>query len=350
MRPVGAERQRLDPKHASGIERSVKVREQVAAPRPLPAQRRPQSGGIDRDEQQIVLPRKVLGRRFAQLVVGGKVDEAVGKVDRRAVENALRVSLRPKMSRQNLVDRTRIRQTSSQLRHIFLDAAARGGDKVLISTESMMAQTLSHHQVWRAIDTLATRHGLSPSGLAKRAGLDPTTFNRSKRVSADGRDRWPSTESIAKILAATGEGVDDFLQLLTADAATPKRRPLPLLGFAQAGLGGYFDDAGFPTGAGWDEIEAPAVADEHAYALEISGDSMTPLFRDGDVVIVSPGSPVRRGDRVVVRTKEGEVLAKELKRRTAKTIELKSLNAAYDDRVLGFADVSWVARIVWSSH
>ncbi len=213
-----------------------------------------------------------------------------------------------------------------------------------------MAQTLSHHQVWRAIDTLATRHDLSPSGLAKRAGLDPTTFNKSKRVSADGRDRWPSTESIAKILAATGEGMDDFLQLLTTGAAAPKRRPLPLIGFAQAGLGGYFDDAGFPAGSGWDEIEFPAVTDEHAYALEISGDSMAPLFRDGDVVIVSPTSPVRRGDRVVVRTKEGEVLAKELKRRTAKTIELKSVNPAYEDRALGLAEVSWMSRILWASH
>ncbi|MCG4521690.1 S24 family peptidase, partial [Butyricimonas sp. DFI.6.44] len=83
-----------------------------------------------------------------------------------------------------------------------------------------------------------------------------------------------------------------------------------------------------------EEIEFPAVADEHAYALEIAGDSMMPLFRDGDTVIVSPGAPVRRGDRVIVKTREGEVLAKELKRRTAKTIELKSINPQYEDRVL----------------
>jgi phage repressor protein C with HTH and peptisase S24 domain len=65
---------------------------------------------------------------------------------------------------------------------------------------------------------------------------------------------------------------------------------------------------------------------------------------------VSPSSAIRRGDRVVVKTREGEVMAKELKRRTAKTIELKSLNSEHGDRVLSAADVLWMARIVWSSQ
>ena len=212
-----------------------------------------------------------------------------------------------------------------------------------------MTDSLSHRQVWKAIDMLADRHGMSASGLARRAGLDPTTFNKSKRVSPEGRDRWPSTESIAKILAATNESVDEFLGLLaSAEPVAVPRRALPLIGLAQAGAGGFFDDAGFPAGSGWEEIEFPAVADEHAYALEISGNSMMPLFRDGDTVIVSPGAAVRRGDRVVVRTRDGEVLAKELKRRTAKTIELKSINPQYEDRVLSLDDVNWMARILWA--
>ncbi len=98
---------------------------------------------------------------------------------------------------------------------------------------------------------------------------------------------------------------------------------VPLIGFAEAGAGGYFDDGGFPVGKGWDEIAFPAVTDEHAYALEISGDSMQPAYRDGDVIIVSPAAPVRRGDRVVVKTKNGEVMVKELKRQTAKQVELQ---------------------------
>jgi phage repressor protein C with HTH and peptisase S24 domain len=208
---------------------------------------------------------------------------------------------------------------------------------------------LTHAQVWSAIDRLATRAGLSASGLAKRAGLDPTTFNKSKRFTAEGRARWPSTESIAKALAATGTPVDVFAELITAGEGHAART-VPLLGFAEAGSGGYFDDGGFPVGEGWDEVAFPAVGDEHAYALEVSGQSMEPAYRDGDVIIVSPSEPIRRGDRVVVRTRSGEVMAKELQRRTAKTIELRSLNAAHADRTLAATDVLWIARILWASQ
>ena len=207
---------------------------------------------------------------------------------------------------------------------------------------------LTHAQIWSALDRLAERAGLSASALAKRAGLDPTTFNRSKRITPDGRPRWPSTESVSKALAATGTSVDVFVNLITdKNGAT---QAVPLIGFAEAGAGGFFDDGGFPVGKGWDEIAFPAVSDEHAYALEISGDSMMPAYRDGDVIIVSPAAPIRRGDRVVVKTRKGEVMVKELKRRTSKSIELQSINAEHPDRTLAVSDVVWIARIVWASQ
>jgi len=208
---------------------------------------------------------------------------------------------------------------------------------------------LTHAQVWTAIDRLAARAGLSASGLARQAGLDPTTFNKSKRVTAEGRARWPSTESIAKALTATSTTLDVFVDLVNSGGGMATRA-VPLLGFAEAGAGGYFDDGGFPVGGGWDEIAFPAVSDEHAYALEVSGHSMEPAYRDGDVILVSPAAPIRRGDRVVVRTRNGEVMAKELKRKTAKAIELKSLNAQHADRTIAAADVLWIARILWASQ
>jgi phage repressor protein C with HTH and peptisase S24 domain len=208
---------------------------------------------------------------------------------------------------------------------------------------------VTHDQIWIALDRLAARAGLSPSGLAKRAGLDPTTFNRSKRTGPDGRERWPSTESIAKILVATGASLDEFMSVVLRRDPAPART-IPLIGFAQAGSGGFFDDGGFPVGTGWEEVAFPGVADEKAYALEISGDSMLPLYRDGDTIIVSPTATVRRGDRVVVKTVEGEVLAKQLRRQTAKTIELASLNPEHADRVLNLAEIAFMARVIWASQ
>ena len=153
---------------------------------------------------------------------------------------------------------------------------------------------LTHEQVWTALDRLAERAGLSASGLAKKSGLDPTTFNKSKRVTSDGRERWPSTESVSKALAATASSIDTFVQLIGDSDQTVQS--VPLLGLAQAGAAGDFDEAGFPAGKGWDEIGLPAVSDEHAYALEISGDAMKPAYRDGDIVVASPGTrdPARR--------------------------------------------------------
>jgi phage repressor protein C with HTH and peptisase S24 domain len=207
---------------------------------------------------------------------------------------------------------------------------------------------LTHAQIWTALDRLAARAGLSPSGLAKKAGLDPTTFNKSKRVTPEGRPRWPSTESVAKSLAATGVTMDTFVQLIDPGGRTA--RAVPLIGLAQAGSGGYFDDGGFPVGKGWDEIPFPAVNDENAYALEISGNSMEPAYRDGTVIVVSPAASIRRGDRVAVKTREGEVMVKELKRRTSKSIELRSINPDHAERSLSVSDVLWIARIVWASQ
>ncbi len=214
---------------------------------------------------------------------------------------------------------------------------------------------LSHRAIWDGIDALARRHGHSVSALARLAGLDATAFNVSKRVSKDGRERWPSTESLAKILEATGESFDSFLAgtgafIQNTGFAEPSQRTVPLLGLAQAGAGGFFDSAGFPVGQGWDEIVLPTPNDSGIYALEVTGDSMEPLYREGDRLVVSPTEQVRRGDRVVVKTRDGEVMAKILARQSARQIELHSLNPIYEPRILDLAEVEWVARIIWASQ
>jgi phage repressor protein C with HTH and peptisase S24 domain len=143
---------------------------------------------------------------------------------------------------------------------------------------------LTHEQIWSALDRLAARAQLSPSGLARRAGLDPTTFNKSKRVTPDGRERWPSTESVAKALAAADASIDIFVELM-GDGA--RQEP-------------------------------------------------------------SPSTAVRRGERVVVKTNGGEVVIGELKRRTAKALELASVGGAeHAERTFAASDIEWVARIVW---
>ena len=205
---------------------------------------------------------------------------------------------------------------------------------------------MRHKDIWRGIDRLAEHHGLSTSGLARMAGLDATAFNPSKRIAKDGRPRWPSTESVARALSAVGAGFDDLAVMIEGKRGASA----PLLGFAQAGNDGFFDDAGFPAGSGWDEVRFPGLGVESVYALEISGDSMEPAYRAGDRIIVSPEAAIRRGDRVVAKTVEGEVMAKLLGQRTETSIELVSFNPAYAPRKFAPNQIAWLARILWASQ
>ncbi len=218
-------------------------------------------------------------------------------------------------------------------------------------------ETVKHADIWRALDTLAAENGLSSSGLARCAGLDPTAFNASKR-SHGGRLRWPSSESLAKVLDATGVSLDAFTALVTGARALPQSRParrIPLLGSAQAVDEGLFDESGYPTGTAWDETAPPEIADPHAYALEIGGDAFEPVFRDGDVLLVSPAAPIRRGDRVVLRltaarTASHDMLIGLLSRQSARRAELRSLGLNQPNRSFALEDVAWMHRIVWASQ
>ena len=209
---------------------------------------------------------------------------------------------------------------------------------------------LTHKGIWHAIDALAARHGLSPSGLAKKAGLDPTTFNVSKRVSREGKPRWPSTESVAKVLDATGSSLGAFVGLVGENSGASGPFRVPLIGLAEAAKPDHFDEAGCPAGDAWDEVAFPEVNDPDGYALEVNGGGLEPLYRDGDIIVVSPAAGIRRGDRVVVRTKTGEMMARQLLRRTAHKVELAPLSPSQTARTVDVEDIAWIVRIVWASQ
>ena len=213
---------------------------------------------------------------------------------------------------------------------------------------------LTHQDIWRALDTLAEKFSMSPSAMARQAGLDPTTFNKSKRESADGKARWPSTESLSKVLGALGVSFEDFAALAAKSQAgrlgMAMGANVPLIGLSQAGQDGLFDADGCPVGEGWDTVRVPGGRDDHLFALQISGDSMNPVLRGGDRIIISPSASVRRGDRVVVKTRSGEVMVKIFNAMTAASVNLHALNPEHPKRDLPLNDIQWMARIVWISQ
>jgi len=213
---------------------------------------------------------------------------------------------------------------------------------------------LTHQDIWAALDALAQKFAMSPSAMARAAGLDPTTFNKSKRIGVDGKARWPSTESLSKVLGALGVSFEDF----AAQAAKSKAGRfgmdmginIPLIDMSQAGQDGYFDTAGNPVGESWDEIRMPGLRDDHVFALQISDDAMTPALRAGDRVVVSPAAGIKHGDRVVVKLRSGEVVAKIFNSMSASALKLQTLNPKYPGRSIALKEIQWMARIVWISQ
>ncbi|MDH3662271.1 MAG: helix-turn-helix transcriptional regulator [Alphaproteobacteria bacterium] len=209
----------------------------------------------------------------------------------------------------------------------------------------------THPQVWAGIDKLAKEKGWSASRLAREAGLDPTTFNRSKRHTNQAKPRWPSTESLAKILDATSTSLETFVALMFDESPTDRSLPserLRSVGFFDAGQAGLFDESGFPIGEAWDEIDFPGISDKHAFSLEVQGDKMLPVYRDGDLLVISPSASIRRHDQVILKAGAGELLAGSLSRRTAQRLELESFAEGSEKLTFALKDVIWLSRIIWA--
>ena len=299
------------------------------------------------------------------------MDVAVGEIDRRAGECARALRLPPQRRGADLVDDCRTGASSFLAREPYrraLRTAFKRARRTRIWTNQVFIPTraansileppgrtalaqrpmLTHAQIWTALDRLAARAGLSASGLAKKAGLDPTTFNKSKRITPDGRPRWPSTELIAKALRGDRRHDRHFRG---ADHR-PRRRPahaVPVIGFAEAGAGGYFDDGGFPAGKGWDEIPFPAVNDEQTYALEVRATRCSRSIATATSSFRRLADPPRRPRRGQNKGRRGHGQGVEAPhRQDARAAPAQT--EAQGAHARRWTTWLWIARIIWASQ
>ncbi len=211
---------------------------------------------------------------------------------------------------------------------------------------------LTHDWIWSAIDTLAERRGLTPSALARLAGLDPTTFNRSKRLTPEGRPRWPSTESIAKVLEATATTLDDFatldfedtLEISFDEAEEGEISGVPIVGRIR---GGVVPDWEPPlehkmTANGRQALEPV----RRRFALAVVDASLEPAYSAGNVLVASEAAEPRAGDRVLVKPAGMPVFARLLIASTASRIEIAPFGSETTRISLRRREIDWLARIV----
>ncbi len=212
-----------------------------------------------------------------------------------------------------------------------------------------------HDEIWNAIDGLARARGYSTSGLARKAGLDPTTFNKSKRHGPEGKLRWPSTESISKILAVTGTSMVEFLEYMNArQGGVPAKIPVTEFGRDISASSLFMKN---DSDEHWSSLEFPDLDKNefgNVFALKVKGDFMEPLYRENDILIVwrTPrwADHIHRGDRAVIVTKGGAMIVQELSRRDEDRYVFYALNPEMDDYTLREDEIEWMAKIIWVSQ
>jgi phage repressor protein C with HTH and peptisase S24 domain len=205
-----------------------------------------------------------------------------------------------------------------------------------------------HVRLWAAIDTIAEHNGLSPSALARRAGLSSTAFNKSKRVTSDGRPRWPSTESIAKILRTTGADLGDFLRLIDGPPSGGGARPcIPFLAPRETTRPGFAEEV---CESRQSALHFPGRDEAPLFAFEVCDDDAAPLYRSGDVLIASTAARLERGDRVLVRGADGRVSVLVFLARNSRSSAFAAPSGRRRRLRRASADVLWIARILWASQ
>lgn len=212
------------------------------------------------------------------------------------------------------------------------------------------SKMISHSDIWAAVDALAVRNGMSPSGLARSSGLDPTTFNKSKRVSRSGKPRWPSTESIAKVLTSTDTTIGSFLSVLSSISDESAPHTLKCLATDGSDCLSMFDEHGMPDGRKWRDVPFPGLRDMTAFMITLGNDDLSPILRTGVSVVVSPEAMIDEGALVAVLLRDGRLIFRILRKRTMTALDMTGPDPESHDRVLELNDVVWIYRIVWAQH
>ncbi len=103
------------------------------------------------------------------------------------------------------------------------------------------------------------------------------------------------------IRALEGEAFEDEREGRDGAPALRIPREIPLINKVTAGYPGSFTDLGYPARVADEYVRSPDIDDPDAFAARVVGDSMSPEYREGDIVVFSPARPVVSGMDCFIR-------------------------------------------------
>lgn len=143
----------------------------------------------------------------------------------------------------------------------------------------------------------------------------------------------------------TGEGDPEIPG--SASAPGPEQL-IPVIGLAEAGEGIDAGDRDYPVGISDEYITPPhMIRDSNAFFTRVEGESMSPVYRPRQRVLVNPNLQCQSGDRAVVKLKNGRKLIAEVRFKGDKIL-LRKYND--DDMTVLREDVVFCYKIVWAKE
>ncbi len=207
---------------------------------------------------------------------------------------------------------------------------------------------MDYDQLWHAIDKIAQQNGLSLSGLAKKSGLDATTFNKSKRTRPDGKKRWPSFDSVNKILDTCHLNLADFYYLAENKIHPASYLSLPYILLSSLKNPKKFSPQNIDT-RNWQTANLPFVT-ENTYAIDLDSTKFEPIYHFGAKLVVEKFSRIKKHDRVILLLSSGDALILEFVGCDDDVVTLQSINAPHERIKYNRSDIKLLNKIIWASQ
>jgi repressor LexA len=143
----------------------------------------------------------------------------------------------------------------------------------------------------------------------------------------------------------------EFVDQRASNVEIVRIKPIPVINKVSAGYPKDFTDLSYPQGVADDYVSCPDVDDPSAFGARVQGDSMSPRYSPGDLVIFSPQAQVKSGDDCFIRFQDGNTTFKrayfEKNETEEPVIRLQPRNQKYRAQIVVNGEITGLYKAVY---